>query len=220
MVAILTEKYDWDAFNSKIDTPLLTAPSLFSLFTENNYLTDDTLVVDVGCGNGRDSNYFASRGYKVIAMDCSHVAIDELGQNVQRSSIPISALKIDFSNLEDLEAATEAVRATMYEKASKNLVYARFCLHAVPEDVQENFFKWVEKILSINDLLVLEFRTDIIDNLFYFGDHYRRGLNLREVEMGLDSRGLRSIYAEESREFAPFRNEFPMIGRIVCQKAI
>ena len=36
-----------------------------------NYLDNDSYILDFGCGSGRDSKYFISKGYKVDALDGS-----------------------------------------------------------------------------------------------------------------------------------------------------
>ncbi len=60
------------------------------------FLPDKAYILDFGCGSGRDSKYFLSKGYKVTAIDGSSemckLASDYIGQEVKC---------MDFSELSD-----------------------------------------------------------------------------------------------------------------------
>lgn len=45
------------------------------------------LILDLGCGYGRDSIYFAQQGFEVMALDCSPVAIQMLKQRIAGTSL-------------------------------------------------------------------------------------------------------------------------------------
>lgn len=51
------------------------------------YVQPDGLILDAGCGSGRDSKYFLEHGYRVVAMDASEeicrLASEYLGQAVE-----------------------------------------------------------------------------------------------------------------------------------------
>ena len=52
-----------------------------------HYVKPDGLILDAGCGSGRDSKYFLEHGYRVVAMDASEeicrLASAYLGQTVE-----------------------------------------------------------------------------------------------------------------------------------------
>lgn len=61
-----------------------------------SFLPNEAYILDFGCGSGRDSKYFLSKGYKVTAIDGSSemckLASDYIGQEVKC---------MDFSELSD-----------------------------------------------------------------------------------------------------------------------
>ena len=67
------EKKYWDSFYLQDGAP--DKPSNFATFIANEYSKFCNLIMDVGCGNGRDSFYFASQGIKSIGIDQSDEVI-------------------------------------------------------------------------------------------------------------------------------------------------
>ena len=57
-------------------------------------------VLDVGCGQGRNSLFLARRGLNVDALDPSQVAIEQVAQAAKREDLPIRTLRRTFQNLE------------------------------------------------------------------------------------------------------------------------
>jgi tellurite methyltransferase len=67
----------WNKFYSDIAN---TNPSTFAKMCLNYISPNDTLL-DVGCGDGRDSTFFAQRVKKVISIDNSSKTIENLQKN-------------------------------------------------------------------------------------------------------------------------------------------
>ena len=42
---------------------------------KNKYKTTDKTLIDIGCGNSRDANYFKSKNIEVTGIDQSSIAI-------------------------------------------------------------------------------------------------------------------------------------------------
>ncbi len=53
-------------------------------------------AMDVGCGLGRNSLYLARRGWHVVAVDVSDVALEKLGQTSSEENLPITCLQRDL----------------------------------------------------------------------------------------------------------------------------
>src|SRR3990167_831622 len=47
---------------------LINTPTDFALFCQQ-YIKPKSLILDIGCGNGRDSYYFGKLNHKVIGID-------------------------------------------------------------------------------------------------------------------------------------------------------
>lgn len=62
-----------------------------------SYLNDGDKILDFGCGSGRDSKYFASKGYKVTATDGS----EEICK-AARAYAGIEVKQLLFNELEDI----------------------------------------------------------------------------------------------------------------------
>lgn len=77
------EDYDrdreyWNSYYKSIEGKKVE-PSNFAVYVEE-MLPQDAHLLELGCGNGRDSLYFLSKGHDVIAVDGSDAAIDMLNK--------------------------------------------------------------------------------------------------------------------------------------------
>ena len=52
-------------------------------------------ILELGCGQGRDSLFFASKGIKVKALDYSRFAIEQLSKRAKQTGLPIEAFVYD-----------------------------------------------------------------------------------------------------------------------------
>jgi len=46
-------------------------------------------ILELGCGQGRDTIFFASKGFEVLAIDASKVAIENLNQKIKQKNIAL-----------------------------------------------------------------------------------------------------------------------------------
>ncbi|MFH1105784.1 MAG: class I SAM-dependent methyltransferase [Candidatus Aenigmatarchaeota archaeon] len=64
-----------------------------------SYLRKGSLVLDVGCGSGRDSEYLANRGMSVIGIDYSEKMLDEARERVKNCKfVKMDMRKLEFGN--------------------------------------------------------------------------------------------------------------------------
>jgi SAM-dependent methyltransferase len=54
-------------------------------------------ILELGCGQGRDTIFFASNGLEVVAIDSSHVAIDALSKITKEKNLTIRPMIYDSS---------------------------------------------------------------------------------------------------------------------------
>lgn len=78
------------------NTLYVDASELYPIFLK--YLPEGSVILDVGCGSGRDSKYFLEKGYQVVAMDGSvelcRFASEYIGQTVHCTTFD----EMDFEN--------------------------------------------------------------------------------------------------------------------------
>lgn len=93
-------------------------------------------VLDIGCGDGRDSLAFARGGRVVVGVDRSQAAIRHAQAKAEESGLAgsLTFLALDMSHDAAVHTALQIARELAGE--APLLFYLRFFLHSVPEDVQ------------------------------------------------------------------------------------
>lgn len=210
--------HHWDSFYQGDKAPSM--PSLFAVFVkswleQNSYPElAQILFVDLGAGSGRDSVYFAQNGSFVIAIDGDIQALQSAARKSQLAQVEdnLRVLQHYFTKESaelDLEPADFSFEYRL------RVLYSRFFLHAVNSEVEDEFLKFVLKQLSENDLACFEFRVeDSISVKYEFGEHYRRLIDFKKFQEKLENLGFVILLSDISRDFAPYLDENPLVGRI------
>lgn len=201
----------WKSFYSKMPQPFYH--SLFAEFCVNNFFVKSNRVLELGCGNGRDSIFMSEKGMKVVALDQCSEEIEFLREKY--SSDNLQFLCEDF---------------TKFSTNDKfDAVYSRFTLHSITEIQEDNVVEFVSSHLYAGGFFCIEARglnnelygKGIIvkgeENAFIFDDHYRRFIAKDKLIKKLILRGFKIIYAEEDISFAPYNNENQNFMRIVAK---
>jgi SAM-dependent methyltransferase len=82
-------------------------------------VTDDGRVIDVGCGPGRDSTYFHTRGLHVVGVDASkNMAAYAHGDGVAMAVADMRALPLAFGSLDGIWSAASLLHVPREEVAS------------------------------------------------------------------------------------------------------
>lgn len=189
------------------------APSLFARTVINDMEKGKSLL-ELGCGNGRDSIFFGENGLQVTAIDASNVAISALQRNERKANM--NFICDDF-------VCSPAVFVKQYDYC-----YSRFSLHAINEE-QENeviknvFFalkeggKFFVEVRSVNDELYGKGKC-VAKHSFIYEGHFRRFCVLEELKKKLMKIGFEIENAEEKCDFAPYAGMNPPVIRIVAKK--
>lgn len=202
----------WNQFyngNPDIEHPSLFAKSIIPMVEKNKNL------LELGCGNGRDSLYFAQNGLNVTAIDASDTAIE----NLQKKNVYGNACFIcdDF-------VCSPTIFAGQFDYC-----YSRFSLHAINAE-QENelvrnvygalkkYGKFFIEVRSINDD-IYGLGEKIAENTYIYEGHFRRFVVKRDLENKLEQTGFHITYSEEKRGFSPYGESDPPIIRIVAEKS-
>lgn len=179
------------------------------------------VVVDLGCGDGRDSYAFAAaeRRRKVTGLDRSHVAIREARRRAERWGHP-EALSFQVCDAGDPVRLRSALLAAR-DGTAPMVFYLRFFLHSVPEDVQNVLMDAIADCSALGDYLAAEFRTDKdAANHKVHGNHYRRFQNGAAFgRMLRNAYGFTPLLEQEGTGFSPYGREDPQLYRTIARRS-
>lgn len=196
--------------------PLRDVPSPFAQFCVEEAITDSSSVLELGCGNGRDAFFFASRARRVHALDQSQTAIDH---NTRRAATDGLTQQLTFQCADISSHVVLPIRPTV--------VYARFVLHSITRAQQNALLDWLRDAVDPGTMLVFEART-VADPLCgkgepagdnaYVSGHYRRFLVPDEFIAELDARAFKLRYQLEGAGLAKYEAEDPIVLRAFFEK--
>lgn len=165
--------YDTDNFYFGLDPSEELAE-----FVENGGLSPHSYVLDLGCGEGRDSLFLASKGHSVLAVDISKSAIEKLDRVARRRHLPVETLCADASTF-------SCVARRQYD-----LVLAVTFLDHLPEDVTKVSINQIKACVRPGGFTFIEVFTVQDPGFIHMGDesecarqvkHYFRCGELRSV---------------------------------------
>ena len=189
----------------------ISEPSNFAKFVAGQ-VEQGKKLLDLGCGNGRDSLFFCSKGLKVTAIDSSAAAID----SIEKQGMPIFAVCNDF-------VITKALDCVDYD-----YVYARWTMHAISQKQQDMLLPKVHASLNKDGLFFVEART-VNDakygegeplglHEYFFDNHYRRFLEADVFLRQIKGVGFSVRYFEESDRFSVVGDDAPMLLRVIAER--
>lgn len=200
-VMVHDEDY-WNKFYK--NNKKLNNPSTFALYVYDKYIVHrESSLLELGCGNGRDSIFFASHGVKVTALDYSTEAINTLKDLALNNILFVNQ---DFSKLENYR--------------NIDFIYARFTFHSIDEETERSILESIPSVLSDGGLFMLEARSkkDECLDKFFGTDHFRRYLDFSDTCKKIESRGFKIIEKIESQNLSPYMGENPFLLRIIAKK--
>ncbi|BAM12296.1 adenylylsulfate kinase [Helicobacter cinaedi PAGU611] len=202
------DKTYWREFYSR--HKIGVEPSLFAKLVYKNYLLEsincDTnkyaesnapSLLELGCGNGRDSLYFANNGIDTTAIDQVQEEVEFLNgyaktlqdskQSPQTKNIP-RFLCGDFAQLDSFSFQRQF-----------DCIYSRFTLHSVSKAQQDKTLADCLKYCKDGGILSVEVRgeknslcgkgkaVENETNAFIYDNHYRRFLNFTQTLQEIES---------------------------------
>lgn len=201
----------WNDFYVNGDIP--QHPSPFAEWVSSD-LSEQSRIIDIGCGNGRDSFYFNSIGHAITGIDVSQSAI-------HANNKKISAPGIDF-------ICNDLASYWSDQKTSKvDVVYSRFSIHAMTEEEESATIESASLLLKKDGIFYIETRS-IKDTLARKGElishseriegHYRRFGDSKKLSKKLENNGFSVEFLTEKNGLAVYRNEDPIVIRIKAKK--
>jgi SAM-dependent methyltransferase len=191
-----------------------TEGSSFAQFVEDRPDTAGT-IVDIGCGDGRDSFYFGSVGRTVVGLDRSDVGVAHARDRALGAGFG------DRVTFEVCDLGDAAVLGSVLDRVGAGPVvyYTRFVLHAITEDVQETPLDVLDAKAKPGDLLAAEFRTDKdAHRQKAHPKHYRRYQSAEAFVVDLRRRGWDVVHEVESDGLAPWGDEDPVLCRVIARR--
>ena len=144
-------------------------------------------MIDVGCGDGRDSLFFSRNHIYTTGIDFSSEVIN---QNKKFENDYLNFLNIDLN---------------LIDKNNKkfDFAYCRFLFHAINEDIEDILFKWIAKNISSCIFIRQEFMTkkQVILIKAILEDIYRTRFYRKDKRLGFTIK-----YSESSRTFSRYKD--------------
>jgi len=169
-------------------------------------------ILDAGCGNGRDSIFFANHGINVTAVDMSREAITRLREREPK----VCAV------------CGDVLTAEVMTENGYDSIYSRFFIHALTDEQETVLLKRCYAALRTGGRLFIETRC-IEDELCGIGErisdtewvidgHYRRFIVPKQLTERLSDVGFKQIQSVCSRGYAPYDDADPVILRAAAEK--
>lgn len=203
----MSDKNFWEAFYA--NKKGIRNPSPFAIFLIENYNLKGSMV-ELGCGNGRDSLYFAEQNIDILGIDqCKNIVSELNGLALKNTKFKAT----DFTNLGDL--------------GSFDIVYSRFTLHSIHKEQASNTMAWAYNSLNVGGRFCIEVRSvhdefcgegEEVEKDAFVTDHYRRFIRLDEIVNELMEIGFSIDYKIEATGLAKYKEEDPSVIRVIASR--
>ncbi len=177
----------WDRYYKDRETQ---QPSDFAKFCAECYLKKGSLIVDLGCGDGRDAALLREFGL-VVAVDQSN--------------------EVKIGNVVGLKMGIQDFITDNWNNFF-DVVYVRWVFHSVDEETENLILDFVASNVKV---LMAEFRIigDEPDDT-----HMRRLIDHSRFLEKLTQRGLTINFSTYGRGFSKVGNDDPYLARIVAER--
>ena len=143
----------WNKFYKKKS---IIKESTFAKFTHKKIINKNARILDIGCGNGRDSYFFNKKGFEVTGIDISQKVIEKNSKN-----------KIKNLSFKKFDIGKDKI------KDKFDVIYCRFFVHTVDELLESKLIKLIKDSKNKGTIVFFEFRNfkDKIFGTFKAKDH-------------------------------------------------
>ncbi|MFJ7663183.1 class I SAM-dependent methyltransferase [Lysinibacillus sp. NPDC097162] len=215
-------KQYWEEFYK--DRADLTESSNFSefIFKKNEQSIKNKILIDLGCGTGKDTFYFAKNGFEVIGIDGSEEVI-KINNNIMdkhfNANKNIYFACVDLSDVNEVQKLMSKFNEISTSQDKGILFYTRFFLHAITEETENLILESILENIQTSCEIVAEFRTKEDEELDkVFNDHYRRYIDTDLLITKLIKLGFSIQEFSKGRGFSIYKNENPYLARIILKK--
>jgi SAM-dependent methyltransferase len=174
-------------------------------------------VIDIGCGDGRDSNAFGRVGRSVVGLDRSAVGVQHARDKAAEMGL---SDRVQFEVCDVADDARTVLASVTADSDESVLFYLRFFLHSVPEPVQDTLMQAIADVARPGDMLAAEFRTDKDEGRSKtYGDHFRRFQNGSAFGRTLQQRyGFEVLDEQEGTGLSVYGDEDPELYRVIARR--
>lgn len=172
------------------------------------------LVVDLGCGDGRDSVAFAEAGRRVLALERAHTAV-ALAADRLAGFAGAQVRALDLGDPVALDAALAPVLG-----GDPVLFHLRFLLHAIPGEVAESVLGVLCERLRPGDVVTAEFRSSADEDRPKAREHaYRRFVDADAMVTRLtDGLGCTLVQRLDGTGLSTIAGEDPELCRVIARR--
>ncbi|MDA7714541.1 methyltransferase domain-containing protein [Candidatus Pelagibacter sp.] len=198
----------WNKFYKK---KIISKESTFAKFTYKKINNKKDKILDIGCGNGRDSFFFNQKGYNVTGIDISQNVIQK---NSKMKIKDIIFKRFDIGN----------------DKAigKFGIIYCRFFLHTVDYLLEKKLINLIKNSKKRGTIVFFEFRNfkDKIFGKFKASDHnkvveFEKGHFRRIIDPKIFKRTFiketkaEIIYEKSGINLSIVKNDNPNLSRMI-----
>ena len=177
-----------------------------------------TTVIDIGCGDGRDSCAFGTAGRQVLGLDQSPIGVEHAAARARTLGLQ-ETTRFTVCDVAESETLTAIVAEVLAAADGPVLFYLRFFLHAIPEGLQDSLIEVISTCARPGDVLAAEFRTEEDESASkVHGQHYRRFQNGPAFGDLLRERGFTVQHEEEGTGLSPYQGEDPVLYRVIARR--
>ncbi len=201
----------WNEYYGKKQESLRN-PSNFAQSISKEMIPGKQLL-ELGCGNGRDSLFFINQGLYVTGVDASDEAIRKLQSNEKNVGRGIFVCD-DF-------VKCRAVFQRQYD-----YVYSRFTLHSITDDQEDELLRNIKEAMVEGSKLFIEARTihddiygkgeKVSRNAYVYEDHFRRFIDPDVLKKKMESIGYKILELQEKKGFSKTADSDPVLLRLVA----
>jgi adenylylsulfate kinase-like enzyme len=204
----------WSEYYARTQAPLNESP--FAKFV-NSKISLNSDILEIGCGNGRDSFFFSKNHHSVSGFDTSITAIEGCLLESKNSLVSNS---INFCHDNILSFSEK------FPDFKFDLIYCRFTFNAMTLAEELEFLSLAPILLKNKGKLFIECRSindplarsgEIVSATERVNGHYRRFIIAKELQSRLNAHGFTTEHFLESNGLSLHEGEDPVLIRI-CAK--